>query len=108
MRLGRADGCRNWEFATLTFKLDSTFMLDLFDILNGTIYPFQPAGGIAWAIALEPLAGNMLTTAPATNIKDITKGYSEFKLRFSYSFSKHEDSYAGVSLLARQYFQQGS
>jgi hypothetical protein len=50
-------------------------MLELFDVLNATLFTFEPTGGIAWSIALEPLAGNMLTTAPATNIKHIEKGY---------------------------------
>lgn len=41
-------------------------MLDIFDILNGTLYSFNPEGGIVWSIALEPLPAVLVSHATKT------------------------------------------
>ncbi|KAK4143577.1 FAD-binding domain-containing protein [Dichotomopilus funicola] len=56
----------NWLFATATFKPSAKFMLDIFDILNGTLYSFNPEGGIVWSIALEPLPAVLVSHAAKT------------------------------------------
>jgi sensor histidine kinase YesM len=57
---------RNWLFATVTFGTSSEAMLDIFNALNGTIYDFNPAGGITWSFAFEPLPSVMLSHSAAT------------------------------------------
>ncbi|KAH6640873.1 hypothetical protein F5144DRAFT_590267 [Chaetomium tenue] len=65
----------NWLFSTVTLKPSTEFMLEVFDILNSTLYAVNPQGGIVWAIAFEPLpsvissyaaksGGNVLGTRP--------------------------------------------
>lgn len=41
-------------------------MLELFDILNSTLYAFNPQGGIVWDVAFEPLPTAMLSHAAKT------------------------------------------
>ncbi|KAJ4292866.1 hypothetical protein N0V88_005524 [Collariella sp. IMI 366227] len=56
----------NWAFATSTFKSSTEFMLEIFDILNSTLSPFNPQGGVAWNIAFEPLPAVMSSYAAKT------------------------------------------
>ncbi|EHK24540.1 uncharacterized protein TRIVIDRAFT_189843 [Trichoderma virens Gv29-8] len=56
----------NWLFATLTFGTSSETMLDIFNTLNGSLYNFNPAGGVTWNFAFEPLPSVMLSHAAAT------------------------------------------
>ncbi|KAL6895347.1 hypothetical protein HDV57DRAFT_479239 [Trichoderma longibrachiatum] len=56
----------NWLFATLTFGTSSEAMLDIFKSLNGSLYDFNPAGGVTWNFAFEPLPSVMLSHAAAT------------------------------------------
>lgn len=58
--------CRNWLFATLTFGTSSEAMLGIFNALNESIYNFNPAGGITWSFAFEPLPSVMLSHSAAT------------------------------------------
>lgn len=57
---------RNWLFATLTFGTSSEIMLDIFNTLNESLYDFNPAGGVTWNFAFEPLPSGMLSHAAAT------------------------------------------
>lgn len=57
---------RNWLFATLTFGTSSEAMLDIFKTLNASLYDFNPAGGVTWNFAFEPLPSVMLSYANAT------------------------------------------
>lgn len=57
---------RNWLFATLTFGTSSEAMLDIFNALNGSVYDFNPAGGVTWSFAFEPLPSVMLSHSAAT------------------------------------------
>lgn len=57
---------RNWLFATLTFGTSSEAMLDIFRALNGSLYDFNPTGGVTWNFAFEPLPSVMLSHAAAT------------------------------------------
>lgn len=57
---------RNWLFATLTFGTSSEAMLGIFNALNQSIYDFNPAGGITWSFAFEPLPSVMLSHSAAT------------------------------------------
>lgn len=41
-------------------------MLDIFNALNGSLYDFNPAGGVIWSFAFEPLPSVMLSHAAAT------------------------------------------
>jgi hypothetical protein len=41
-------------------------MLEIFDILNSTLYSFNPQGGLVWDIAFEPLPLVMLSHAAKT------------------------------------------
>jgi hypothetical protein len=52
---------RNWLFLTGTYRPSADLMMDMIDILNSTVYAYNPAGGIVWDIAFEPLAANLLT-----------------------------------------------
>jgi len=36
-------------------------LVDIFEVLNETLYSFNPQGGVVWDVALEPLAGAMLS-----------------------------------------------
>ncbi|KAK1241850.1 hypothetical protein MKX07_007673 [Trichoderma sp. CBMAI-0711] len=56
----------NWLFATLTFGTSSEAMLDIFKALNGSLYDFNPTGGVTWNFAFEPLPSVMLSHASAT------------------------------------------
>ncbi|KAM0473204.1 hypothetical protein ACHAPX_008255 [Trichoderma viride] len=56
----------NWLFATLTFGTSSEAMLGIFNALNESIYNFNPAGGITWSFAFEPLPSVMLSHSAAT------------------------------------------
>ncbi|KAK4032371.1 FAD-binding domain-containing protein [Parachaetomium inaequale] len=56
----------NWLFATATFKASAEFMLEIFDILNNTLYSFNPQGGVVWDVAFEPLPSMMLSHAAKT------------------------------------------
>lgn len=56
----------NWLFATITFGTSSEAMLGIFNALNGSIYDFNPAGGITWSFAFEPLPSVMLSHSAAT------------------------------------------
>ncbi|KAL7934089.1 hypothetical protein V8C35DRAFT_303167 [Trichoderma chlorosporum] len=56
----------NWLFATITFGTSSETMLDIFNTLNGSLYDFNPAGGVTWSFAFEPLPAVMLSHANAT------------------------------------------
>ncbi|PTB65129.1 FAD-binding domain-containing protein [Trichoderma citrinoviride] len=56
----------NWLFATLTFGPSSEAMLDIFNALNGSLYDFNPVGGVTWNFAFEPLPSVMLSHADAT------------------------------------------
>ncbi|ETS03751.1 FAD-binding domain-containing protein [Trichoderma reesei RUT C-30] len=56
----------NWLFATLTFGTSSEAMLDIFRALNGSLYDFNPTGGVTWNFAFEPLPSVMLSHAAAT------------------------------------------
>ena len=38
-------------------------MLEIFDILNSTLYSFNPQGGVTWDFAFEPLPSVMLSHA---------------------------------------------
>lgn len=71
---------RNWVFSTATFKPSSSFMVQLFDILNTTLYEFNPAGGVVWSVALEPIAGEMLSTGETLGMKTTEKGYRKFSV----------------------------
>ncbi|GJN77669.1 hypothetical protein PLIIFM63780_001162 [Purpureocillium lilacinum] len=51
----------NWLFATATFKASTSLLVDIFEVLNETLYSFNPQGGVVWDVALEPLAGAMLS-----------------------------------------------
>jgi hypothetical protein len=42
-------------------------MLELFDIVNSTLYSFNPEGGVVWDIAFEPLPSVMLSHAAKTS-----------------------------------------
>lgn len=57
---------RNWLFATLTFGTSSETMLDIFNTLNASVYDFNPAGGVTWNFAFEPLPSVMLSHSAAT------------------------------------------
>lgn len=57
---------RNWLFATLTLGTSSETMLDIFKTLNGSLYDFNPAGGVTWNFAFEPLPSVMLSKSAAT------------------------------------------
>lgn len=57
---------RNWLFATLTFGTSSETMLGIFNALNGSLYDFNPAGGVTWSFAFEPLPSVMLSHSAAT------------------------------------------
>ncbi|KAK3376365.1 hypothetical protein B0T24DRAFT_618528 [Lasiosphaeria ovina] len=52
-----------WFFATATFAPCTEVMGDIFDALNTTLYAFDPAGGVVWNIAFEPLPSIMLARA---------------------------------------------
>ncbi|KAK0713408.1 hypothetical protein B0T26DRAFT_742122 [Lasiosphaeria miniovina] len=52
-----------WFFATATFAPSAELMGDIFDALNATLYAFNPAGGVVWNIAFEPLPSVMLARA---------------------------------------------
>lgn len=41
-------------------------MLEIFDILNSTLYSFSPSGGVVWDVAFEPFPSVMLTHAAKT------------------------------------------
>lgn len=41
-------------------------MLDIFKTLNGSLYDFNPAGGVTWNFAFEPLPSVMLSKSAAT------------------------------------------
>ncbi len=41
-------------------------MLETFEILNNTLYSFNPPGGVVWDIAFEPLPSVMLSHAAKT------------------------------------------
>ncbi len=41
-------------------------MLEIFDVLNDTLYSFNPAGGVVWSIAFEPLPSVMLSYSEKT------------------------------------------
>lgn len=56
----------NWLFATLTFGTSSETMLGIFNALNGSLYDFNPAGGVTWSFAFEPLPSVMLSHSAAT------------------------------------------
>jgi hypothetical protein len=56
----------NWLFATITFGTSSETLLDIFNTLNGSLYDFNPAGGVTWSFAFEPLPSVMLSHAAAT------------------------------------------
>ncbi|KAL7949126.1 hypothetical protein V8C42DRAFT_313385 [Trichoderma barbatum] len=56
----------NWLFATLTFGTSSEAMLDIFSTLNRSLYDFNPAGGVTWNFAFEPIPSVMLSHAAAT------------------------------------------
>ena len=58
-------------------------MSELFDILNSTIYSFNPPGGMIWSIAFEPLVGALLTegSANGNDVLGVTasnNGFSKF------------------------------
>lgn len=57
---------RNWLFATLTFGTSSESMLGIFNALNESLYDFNPAGGVTWSFAFEPLPSVMLSHSAAT------------------------------------------
>ncbi|KAK2591832.1 hypothetical protein QQS21_010471 [Conoideocrella luteorostrata] len=65
----------NWLFATATLRPSSAFMAEMFDILNETLYEFNPPAGIVWNVALEPLAGRMLHTGETLGMRTTEKGY---------------------------------
>ncbi|MCJ1240213.1 hypothetical protein MMC14_008213 [Varicellaria rhodocarpa] len=65
----------NWLFYTGTYGVSAPLLSQFFDIINTTIYNFDPPGGIFWNIAFEPLpaiatqygdqkGGNSLGTSP--------------------------------------------
>ncbi|KAK3297569.1 uncharacterized protein B0H64DRAFT_416588 [Chaetomium fimeti] len=56
----------NWLFATVTLKPSTKFMLEVFDILNSTLYSVNPPGGVVWNIAFEPLPSVMFSQAAKT------------------------------------------
>ncbi|KAM6476385.1 hypothetical protein HDV62DRAFT_375470 [Trichoderma sp. SZMC 28011] len=56
----------NWLFATLTLGTSSETMLDIFKTLNGSLFDFNPAGGVTWNFAFEPLPSVMLSKSAAT------------------------------------------
>ncbi|UKZ60585.1 uncharacterized protein TrAtP1_001860 [Trichoderma atroviride] len=56
----------NWLFATITFGTSSEAMLGIFNALNQSIHDFNPAGGITWSFAFEPLPSVMLSHSAAT------------------------------------------
>lgn len=41
-------------------------MLEVFDVLNSTLYSVNPQGGIVWAIAIEPLPSVISSYAAKT------------------------------------------
>ncbi|KAJ6446253.1 FAD-binding protein [Purpureocillium lavendulum] len=71
----------NWLFATATFKSSPALLMDMFEALNDTLYSFYPPGGIVWDVALEPLAGGMLSQSQsnADNVLGIGPGDNGFK-----------------------------
>lgn len=85
---------RNWFFATLTFGTSSEAMLSIFNALNGSIYDFNPAGGITWSFAFEPLPSVMLSHSAATggNVlgQEPKDGNGVSKLFRSGIFSRYE------------------
>ena len=50
----------------MTLKPSTEFMLEVFDILNSTLYSVNPQGGIVWAIAIEPLPSVISSYAAKT------------------------------------------
>ncbi|KAL7907982.1 hypothetical protein GGI35DRAFT_76225 [Trichoderma velutinum] len=56
----------NWLFATLTLGTSSETMLDIFKTLNGSLYNFNPSGGVTWNFAFEPLPSVMISHSAAT------------------------------------------
>jgi hypothetical protein len=46
-------------------------------MLNATLYDYNPAGGVVWDVALEPLAAEMLSTGATLGMDTAEKGYSK-------------------------------
>ncbi|UNI14534.1 hypothetical protein JDV02_001152 [Purpureocillium takamizusanense] len=75
----------NWLFATATFKASTSLLADIFEVLNGTLYSFHPQGGVVWDVALEPLAGAMLSRSEnkGDNVLGVRAGDNGFILLLS-------------------------
>ncbi|KAH8923045.1 FAD binding domain protein [Atractiella rhizophila] len=54
----------NWAFYTGTYGVSLPLLENFFNIVNSTVYSFNPTGGVLWDIALEPFP---------TAIKKLTK-----------------------------------
>lgn len=60
----------------MTFKANAKFMGELFDTLNSTLHSVD-LPGVLWIVALEPLAGRMLTTGKTLGMKQNEEGYGK-------------------------------
>ena len=57
----------NWQFWTSTFSAFAPLLVDIFSVINETIYSFNVPEGVVWSIAFEPLPTTFLAPGAGKN-----------------------------------------
>ena len=57
----------NWAFATGTYAVSAELIGEMFDAVNKTLFDFNPAEGVVWSLAFEPLPTTFLAPGAGKN-----------------------------------------